>query len=124
VQALLAGLEPPGISETNLYDALLAMPGLMNPISGRPAIVVVTSCIDTFSKVRFEDALHAAGRSPFPIYAISLVDPLRLTADLQGPPGLQHFNWNEGENKLQQIAQASGGRLYWPKTAVGRYCGL
>jgi VWFA-related protein len=118
VQVLLAGLEPPEISETNLYDALIAMPGFMKPASGRPGIIVVTSCIDTFSKANFEDALQASGRSPFPIYAISLVDPLRLTADLQGPPALQRFNWNEGENRLQQIARASGGRLYSPKTAV------
>ncbi len=118
LQALLAGLEPPEISETNLYDALIAMPGFMKPAGGRPAIIVVTSCIDTFSKANFENALQAARRSPFPIYAISLVNLLRLTAELHGPPPLQHFNWSEGEDKLQQIAGASGGRLYSPKTVV------
>jgi VWFA-related protein len=120
LEQILVGLKPPDVSETNLYDALVAMPGLLHPPGGRPAIVVISSTIDTFSKATYQDAVAAASRSQAPIYAISLAGPMKIAAELQGPSVAQHLNWEDAEHKLQEICSASGGRLYSPKTPLDR----
>jgi hypothetical protein len=57
-QDILSGsfytLESPGISETNLYDAVIAGLERMRPVTGRKAILLISSGIDTFSKASLE----------------------------------------------------------------------
>ncbi|MGA3238535.1 MAG: hypothetical protein ABSG03_19745 [Bryobacteraceae bacterium] len=118
LEQILVGLKPPDVSETNLYDALVAMPGLLHLPGGRPAIVVISSAIDTFSKATYQDAVAAAGRSRAPIYAISLAGPMKIAAEFQGSSVAQHLNWEDAEHKLQEICKTSGGRLYSPKTSL------
>jgi Ca-activated chloride channel family protein len=118
LEQILVGLKPPDVSETNLYDALVAMPGLLHPADGRPAIVVISSAIDTFSKATYLDAMATASGSRAPIYAISLADPMKIAAEFQGSSVAQHLNWEDAEHKLQEICKASGGRLYSPKTPL------
>ena len=118
LEEILVGLKPPDVSETNLYDALTAMPGLLHPPGGRPAIVVISSGIDTFSKATYQDAVAAAGRSRAPIYAISLAGPMKIAAEFQGSSAARHLDWEGAEHKLQEICRASGGRLYSPKTPL------
>jgi Ca-activated chloride channel family protein len=60
-QDILSGsvytLESPGISETNLYDAVIAGLERMRPVTGRKAILLISSGIDTFNKASLDDAL-------------------------------------------------------------------
>jgi Ca-activated chloride channel family protein len=118
LEQILVGLKPPDVSETNLYDALVAMPGLLHLPGGRPAIVVISSAIDTFSKATYQDAVAAAGRSRAPIYAISLAGPMKIAAEFQGSSVAKHLNWEDAEHKLQEICKTSGGRLYSPETSL------
>jgi hypothetical protein len=82
----------------------------------RRATIVLTNCLDTF-KARYEDALAAAWRSRAPIYVISLANATRLATKLRNSASAPRANWSEAEDKLQELARASGGRLYSPKTA-------
>src|ERR1700722_3196023 len=118
LEQTLVGLKPPDVSETNLYDALTALPGLIHPPGGRPAIGVISSAIDTFSKATYQDAVAAAGRSRAPIYAISLAGPMKIAAEFQGSSVTQHLNWEDAEPKLQEICKTAGGRLYSPETSL------
>lgn len=118
LESLLIGLAPPEVSETNLYDALIRVAGKMDTVKGRRATVVLTSCVDTFSKATYEDALTAAGQSRAPIYVISLANEMRLAADLHSLDSTQRPNWSEAEGKLMELARRSGGRLYSPKTIL------
>jgi hypothetical protein len=89
----------------------------MRPVTGRKATIVISSGIDTFSKASHETAVEAARRSDAPIYAISLAQILRDAAHLHGEahPGV---DWKAAENRLHEIAQASGGRLYSPASSI------
>ncbi|MCU1234689.1 MAG: hypothetical protein JWP63_2656 [Candidatus Solibacter sp.] len=118
LESTLTGLKAPDVSETNLYDALIAMPGLMHPPPGNPAVVLLSSCVDTFSKAKYEDVLAAAGRSSSPIYTISLANPLRMAAEINGSPASKRIDWATAEHRMQEISKASGGRLYSPRSAV------
>jgi hypothetical protein len=48
-------LESPGISETNLYDAVIAGLERMRPVTGRKAILLISSGTDTFSKASLDE---------------------------------------------------------------------
>jgi VWFA-related protein len=112
-------LDPPGVSEANLYDAIVAVLQRMQGVSGRKAVILISSGIDTFSKARYEDVLKEARAANTPVYAISLAEILRETAELPGivAPSAR-FDWKRAEHELQEIAQASGGRFYSPSTTV------
>lgn len=116
---VLGNLSTPEISETNLYDAVIAMVEQMKPIKGRKAIVVITSGIDTFSKAKYADALNAARESDSPIYVIALTRTVRDLVLLHENVGaLAHTDWDKVEKKLQEIARASGGRAYFPSDTL------
>jgi Ca-activated chloride channel homolog len=109
----------PQFSETNLYDAVIAIVQQMKTVTGRKAIVLISSGIDTFSKAKYEDALNAARTSDTPIYVLGLTRVLHdlvQTTESNGP--LAHINWQKPEKQLQEIATSSGGRLYSPDTTI------
>ncbi len=108
-------LQPPGISEANLYDALIAIVDRMRRVTGRKAIILVSSGIDTFSQAKYEDASKAVQDSGTPVYVISLGPALREATILYGPDSpAARLDWKRAEAELQKIAQVSGGRFYAP----------
>jgi VWFA-related protein len=108
-------LKPPGVSEANLYDALIAALQRMRPLPGRKAILLVSSGVDTFSKATYEDTLKAVRESNTPVYVIALGPVLRETAELSGAKSaLAAIDWKRADTQLQEIATTSGGRFYSP----------
>jgi VWFA-related protein len=118
LESFLFNLKPPDVSETNLYDALSGVQNAMNAVPGRQATVVVSSCVDTFSKTTYDDALAMAARSDTPIYVVSLANTMHMAAELHGSASPARIDWSAAERKLIGIAKASGGRLYSPKTEI------
>ncbi len=112
-------LSLPATSEANLYDALLETLNRMHGVNGRKAIVLISTGVDTFSKASYEEVLRAVRESAIPIYAISLGQFIQLEANLYGPAApFAHIDWNGAENRLEMLAQSSGGRAYQPQTDV------
>jgi VWFA-related protein len=117
VKTELMTMGTPAVSETNLYDAILATVAEMRPVRDRKAIVLITSGIDTFSKAHYEDARKAAEESDAPIYVISLTQVLRQIMQMQDRP-LVKEDWDKLEHQLQEIARAAGGRAYTPSNTI------
>jgi VWFA-related protein len=119
LETLLDSLQPPSLSEANLYDAIVDILGRMQGVSGRKAVILVSSDVDTFSKVPFDEALKAAAASNTPVYAVSLAEILKGAAELFGTASpAARLDWTRGERELGNIARGSGGRLYSPSTSV------
>jgi Ca-activated chloride channel family protein len=114
---LVLELRPPDVSETNLWDALIFAINRTRPVAGRKAIVLVSSGIDTFSKSTYDDALKAARQADTPVYVFSLARVMQEDARLHGMTAVR-LDWNGAEKKLQEIAVASGGRLYSPDNTI------
>jgi VWFA-related protein len=109
-------LMPPDSSEANFYDALIETLQRVKPVSGRKAIIVVSSGVDTFSKANFQQVLEAVRTSGTPIYVIGLDSFLRLEASIYGPEApFSRIDWNAAQERLVEIARASGGRDYLPQ---------
>jgi Ca-activated chloride channel family protein len=115
----------PDSSETNLYDALIATSEAMKPVTGRKALVVITSGVDTFSKAKYEDALNAVRAAGTPVYIINLGPDLREAAKTYANAGpYAHLDWKRIEGRLQEIAAVSGGRVYTENSSfdlIGAY---
>jgi Ca-activated chloride channel family protein len=76
-------LGTPELSETNLYDAIIFTLGQMRPVSGRKAIVLISSGIDTLSKAGYDDLLRTAENSDTPIYVVSLAPVLSPFVEME-----------------------------------------
>ncbi len=114
---VLMRLQPPEVSETNLYDALIDAERRMGSVRGRKAIVLISSGIDTFSKATPDDVVNAARQSGTPIYIVNLTSVVRDLAILRAISHLA-IDWKAAEERLEKIAQASGGRQYFPDNVI------
>ncbi len=87
---------------TSLYDAIyLVSQQKMMDVEGRRTIVILSDGADQTSRMTFEDALRAAFQAEAAVYAISTT---RFGAEID----------HEGDNALKQMAQSTGGRVYFP----------
>jgi VWFA-related protein len=115
LDGLFLTFRTPEFSETNFYDALIATLQQMKMAPGRKALVVFSSGLDTFSKARYEDVLHAVRDCGTPIYAINIGPILRSALESSTSVGpYARIDWNRSEKELQEIARVSGGRMYSP----------
>lgn len=106
-------LSTPGFSETNLHDALLETLQRLNGLSGRRAIILISSGIDTFSKANSQRVMQAFEESKVPLYSIGFTRMLQREAMLYGPIApISRIDWKSAENDLESFARASGGRAY------------
>jgi Ca-activated chloride channel family protein len=116
---IFSQLNMPVSSEVNSYDALLETLNRMKKISGRKAVIVITSGIDTFSEANYQQVLQAAQDSATPIYAIGLSRLMQRESDVYGDTApFARIDWNGAEKQLEALARASGGRAYVPDSTV------
>ncbi|GAI90804.1 unnamed protein product, partial [marine sediment metagenome] len=87
---------------TSLYDAIyLISEQKMLHESGRRTMVILSDGADLTSTHTFIDAMKMVHRSEITIYALSTT---RFGADID----------HEGDNALKQLAEATGGRVFFP----------
>ena len=108
----LQRLRIPGMSESNLYDALVDTEERMENIEGRKAIVLLSSGVDTFSKLTLDKARKRIQEAGVPIFAIGLMQALRIMAD---PQGAQELTFLQADNQLKTFAKETGGQSYFPR---------
>ncbi len=115
-QGALGRLRFPAFSEANLFDALDDTLTRMSDVAGKKGIVVVTTGMDTFSKLTYDKILKKVQSSQVPIYAISIGQVVRELADARGylPPELR-MDFLQADNALRTFAQYSGGRAWFPR---------
>src|SRR5581483_1107176 len=119
LDAIFLELGTPEISDTKIGRAHVFALGQMKPVTGRKAIFLVSSGIDTFSKTTYEAALNSIQGSDTPIYVLSLVPVLRQVAEIHGETGpVAPVPWKAAERTLEEIAKVSGGRAYAPENTV------
>jgi VWFA-related protein len=119
LESVLYGIQPPGISEVNLYDALISASERMKRVAGRKAVLLISSGVDTFSKATYDDAVKAVQNSNTPIYVISMLHTLREAIGLHGPANaMAAIDSKRIEKQLMGIADISGGRFYAPDNTI------
>lgn len=107
-------LQFPGFSESNLFDALVFTEERMQDIEGRKAIVLLSSGVDTFSKLTFDKARKAIQENGVPIYAIGMLQALRIMMEpsMSGP---QDLTFLQADNEMKTFAKETGGMSFFPR---------
>ena len=104
-----------GFSECNLFDALTDTAERMQDIEGRKSIVLISSGVDTFSKLTFDKTRKILQNAGVPIYAIGLMQALRDWYDARGAMGsIQRLDFLQADNQLRTFAKETGGMAFFP----------
>jgi len=100
LEETLAGVKPYG--QTAIYDALiLALEHMQSAKQMKKAILLFTDGIDNSSKHTLSEAIEAAKRAGVSVYPVGL---------------LSQSGGQKAEDALIHIAEAGGGRAYFPAT--------
>jgi Ca-activated chloride channel homolog len=114
VQEAMQRLRIPGFSEANLFDALADTEQRMTNIEGRKAILLIASGRDTFSKLTYDKARKAVQEGGVPIYAISMLQAMRIMAE-QYMGQIQQLDFLQADNEMKTFARESGGQAFFPR---------
>lgn len=115
-QAAMQRLRIPAFSEANLYDTLIDTSERMQKIEGRKAILVLTSGIDTFSKVTYDKTRKQLQEHGVPVYVIGLLQTVREMADARGGMGsIQRLDFLQADNAMRTFAKETGGQAFFPR---------
>jgi VWFA-related protein len=101
-------------SEANLFDAVTDTAERMSEIEGRKAILVMTSGVDTFSKLTYDQTRKKLQEAGVPVYAIGL---MQMERTLYDPyiGGSERMTYLQADNQLRTFAKETGGAAYFPK---------
>jgi Ca-activated chloride channel homolog len=103
-------------SEANLFDAITDTADRMSGIEGRKAIVLISSGIDTFSKLTYDKTRKKLQESGVPIYAIGLMQALREWYDARGYMGsIARLDFLQADNQLRTFTKETGGMAFFPR---------
>ncbi len=103
-------------SEANLFDAVTDTADRMSGIEGRKAIVLLSSGIDTFSKKTFGEARKALQSYGVPVYAVGLMQAIRIYADAYGMLSpMASLDFLQADNQLRTFANETGGQAFFPR---------
>jgi VWFA-related protein len=123
VYGALNELRMPGFSETNLFDALYDTLDRIETIPGRKYIILVSTGVDTFSKLNLDQILKKVKAShDITIYPISIGWMMREYFESHGmaaPHGMgipvSQIDYLQADNEMQTFARLTGGRFYQPR---------
>jgi VWFA-related protein len=121
-QEALHRLTIPAWSEANLFDAVTDTADRMSGIEGRKAIVLISSGVDTFSKLTFDKTRKNLQEAGVPIYAIGLMQALRIMSE--GRMGaIQEMDFLQADNQMKTFAAETGGQAFFPRF-MGEFGGI
>jgi len=118
IEEALHRMSIPAWREANLFDAVTDTADRMSGIEGRKAILVITSGIDTFSKLTYDQTRKSLQQSGVPIYAISLMGMQRAMS-----PRGDNISFLQADNELRTFAKETGGQTFFPRFE-GEYRGI
>jgi Ca-activated chloride channel homolog len=113
-QEALHRLTIPAWSEANLFDAVTDTAERMSAIEGRKAILLISSGIDTFSKITFDQTRKKLQEAGVPIYAIGLMQALRIMSESRMGP-MQNMDFLQADNQMRTFAKETGGAAFFPR---------
>ncbi len=114
--AAMQRLRFPAFSEANLFDTLDDVISRLSDVAGKRGIVLISTGIDTFSKITYDTILKKVRAGEVPIYPIGLMQMIRELYDARGWIGpIQRMDFLQADNALRTFASYSGGRAFFPR---------
>ena len=123
VYAALNQLRMPGFAETNLFDAVFDTLDRVDRIEGKKYIILVTTGVDTFSKLTLDKILKKIkSTKDTTIYPISVGFAVRNYCEVHrcgythgfGIP-VDNMDYLQADNEMKTFASLTGGHAYFPR---------
>ena len=87
----------------------------MQDIEGRKAILLISSGVDTFSRLNFGEARKIIQNAGVPVYAIGLMQAYRdILYGAGAISDMQNMTFLQADNQLRTFTKESGGMAYFP----------
>ena len=121
VQSALNTLRMPGFSETNLFDALFDTLDRIDRIEGKKYIILVTTGIDSFSKLTLDKILKKVkATKDVTIYVADVADIASGWCGVHACHGrgmvpVNHMDYLQAQNEMRTFSSLTGGRAYFPR---------
>ena len=115
IQQAVQSLQMPLWNETNLFDALYTTLDRLSRVDGRKYIILVSSGVDTFSKVTLDQVLQKIKETPnVTIFTISTGGYARVMSEpyMSGPRELTYL---QADNQMTAFARMTGGMHFEPR---------
>jgi VWFA-related protein len=110
VQDALNNLSFPGFSETNIFDALIDTLDKLDRITGKKAILLITTGMNTFSTATLDDTLDRMKKSDATIFCVGLAE-----SEYMSRSGGFSIGYLQAKNQLQTFADLTGGLAWFPR---------
>jgi VWFA-related protein len=123
VYGALNQLRIPGFAETNMFDAVFDTIDRLDRIEGKKYIILVTTGIDTFSKLTLDKILKKIkSTKDISIYPISVGFAVRNYCEVHrcgythgfGIP-VDNMDYLQADNEMKTFAALTGGHAYFPR---------
>jgi len=123
VYGALNQLRIPGFAETNMFDAVFDTLDRLDRIEGKKYIILVTTGVDTFSKLRLDQILKKIkSTKDTTIFPISVGFAVRNYCETHrcsythgmGIP-VDNMDYLQADNEMRTFASLTGGRAYFPR---------
>ncbi|MGB9028942.1 MAG: VWA domain-containing protein [Acidobacteriaceae bacterium] len=116
IQQAVQSLQMPTWSETNMFDALYETLDRLSRIEGRKYIILVSSGLDTFSKITLDKTLQKIKATP----NVTIFSIATGGAGIMGGGGFASGRMNsitmlQAQNELQSFARMTGGMYFEPR---------
>ncbi len=121
VYGALNQLRMPGFAETNLFDALFDTIDRVDRIEGKKYIILVTTGVDTFSKLTLDKILKKIkSTKDITIYPVSVGFAAREYCEVnhcrtRGIIPVNNMDYLQADNEMKTFASLTGGRAYFPR---------
>ena len=100
--------------ESNLFDALKFTLDSLDEVDGKKAVLLVSTGVDTFSKITFSSALKRARATDAIIYCLGIGQRGRLNqGNRMGT--FNRLTYLQADNQLRTFAKVTGGKAWFPR---------
>jgi VWFA-related protein len=116
-------LRIPGLSESNMFDALYDTLDRLDRVEGKKYIILVATGIDTFSRIKLDTIMKKIkDTKDVTIFPVSVGGAIRIMYEAAGrtpPRGMgihaDQMDYLQADNEMRTFAAMTGGRAYFPR---------
>ena len=108
----------PNWTESNLYDALKKTLDNLDEIDGKKAVLLVSTGVDTFSKINFSTLLKRVRTTDAVIYCLGLGERSSFYGETYMGSRLDYL---QAQNNLKTFAKSTGGKAWFPRFPQEHY---
>ena len=117
----LRRMRMPSFSESNMFDALKDTLDRLDEVDGKKAVLLISTGLDTFSKITFDTMLKRVRTTNAVIYCIGMGQYAREYFDSHGMMGpIARLDFLQADNELNTFARLTGGKAWFPRF-IGEY---